>query len=70
MNIDPDEEISEFVKDPMERLDHESVEEAKSVGTKRGRRTIPEAWTRIISISTDNLNELQIYPISTDLLVE
>ena len=70
MNLTTEEEISEFVADPVEQLDADSLEEAKLTETKRGRRAIPEAWTRVISMSTDNLNNLFTYPISTDLLVE
>ena len=70
MNFTTEEEISEFVADPVEQLDADSLEEAKLTETKRGRRAIPEAWTRVISMSTDNLNNLFTYPISTDLLVE
>ena len=56
MNLITDEEISEFVTDPVEALDADSVEETKAGGTKRGRKVIPESWTRVISMSTDNLN--------------
>ena len=65
-----EEDISEFVRDPMERLDQESVEETKGTDTQRKSRKLPEHWTRVISLSTDNLNNLKIFPISTDLLVE
>ena len=70
MNLDIDEEVSEFVRDPKERHDQESLEEEKKEETKRGARRIPEMWTRIISFSTDNLQDLKIFPMATDLLVK
>jgi len=54
----------------MDRIDHDSVVNAEvEEGTKKSRR-LPELWTRVISISTDNLTDLKLYPISTDLLIE
>ena len=61
MNLDIDEEVSEFVRDPKERHDQESLEEEKKEETKREARRIPEMWTRIISFSTDNLQDLKLY---------
>ena len=37
--------------------------------SSRGRPRIPECWTRVISLSHDNLEKVKIYPISTDLLI-
>jgi len=70
MNLNIDEEISEFVLDPKERHDQDSVEEDKDKGTKRGAPRLPEMWTRVISFSTDNLQDLKIFPMATDLLVK
>ena len=68
MNIE--EEISEFVQDPKELHDQESVEEDRDKGTKRGAPRVPEMWTRVISFSTDNLQDLKVFPIATDLLLK
>jgi len=70
MNLNIDEEISEFVKDPKERHDQDSIDEDKDKGTKRGAPRVPEMWTRVISLSTDNLHDLKIFPMATDLLVK
>ena len=50
-------------------MNHENAKYALESATKRGRKMIPDQWTRVISLSTDNLNNLCTYPISTDLLV-
>ena len=68
MNID--EEISEFIQDPLERLDQESIEQEQAQPRGRGAPKIPEMWTRVISFSSDNLDNLKIYPIAPDLLLE
>ena len=62
--------ISEFDADPRNDEDEDSDEAPDGVKSKRGRKPIPEQWTRVISISTDNLNDLRIFPLATDLLVE
>ena len=65
-----DDELSEFVRDPVDQMDEESVERPAEEAKQRGAPRIPDMWTRVISFSSDNLQQLNIYPISTDLLVE
>ena len=55
MDIDLDEEITEFVHDPVDADDVESIDDASSAYSKRGAPKIPVQWTRIISIANDNL---------------
>ena len=54
----------------MERLDHESVEEPEVAPRGRGAPRLPEMWTRVISFKSDDLDDLKLFPIATDLLVE
>ena len=62
-----DDEISEVQNNPMDLADEENLEEEDAVRRGRGAPRIQEHWTRVISMSTDNLQELQIYPIATDV---
>jgi hypothetical protein len=58
-----------------EEEEHKSEEEDDpdrsfdSVKSKRGRPKIPEHWSRVISLSNDDLNALQIYKLAPDLLL-
>ena len=63
-------EISEFVKDPIARIEEASNEEADEAPRQRGAKRIPDCWTRVINLQTDDLDDLKIYPIATDLLLE
>ncbi len=64
-----DEELTEFVQDPVEQevIEEESVEKSESRG--RGRPKIPDQWTRIISMDKDKLEDLPAHPIAPDLLL-
>jgi len=64
-----EDEDSELWTDPVDRRDGENIENEQAGQRKAGRPKIPEHWTRVISISTDNLTELKIYQIATDLLL-
>ena len=68
MNIE--EEISEFVQDPIQRQEEDSVEEPKKGDGKRGAKKLPDMWSRVISIGTDNLEDLKVFPLATDLLLK
>ena len=68
--MDIDDECSEFVKDPIDQIDEESVTGAPEESKAPRSRKLPEMWTRVISFTSDNLQELKIFPISTDLLLE
>ena len=37
---------------------------------KRGRKKIPEKWTRVISISNDSPEDLETFEIKTDILTK
>ena len=62
-----DEEISEVPDNPMDAADDENLEEEENVRRGRGAPRIKEHWTRVISISNDNLYDLTTYPIATDI---
>lgn len=52
----------------------EDAEEDPSLATStvsrgRGRPRIPEQWTRVISMKHDDLRQVKVHPIATDLLV-
>lgn len=51
--------------DEEESLD-KSVDSVKS---KRGRPKVPEQWSRVISLSTDNLENLKTFDLAPDLLL-
>ena len=53
-----DDEISEFVRDPMNLQDEEDLNQEENKGKGRGAPKIPDMWTRVISLSTDNLQNL------------
>ena len=40
-----------------------------SVKSKRGRKKIEDQWSRIISISTDDLEQLNVYELAPDMLL-
>ena len=70
MDLNIEKEISEFVTDPKEREDQESVEQDKGTDTQKKTRKLPKLWTRVISVSKDKLDDLKAYSIASDLLVE
>ena len=40
-----------------------------SIKSKRGRKKIEDQWSRIISISTDDLDQLDVFELAPDVLV-
>lgn len=62
-----DEEISEVPNNPMDLADDEQLGEEEGIRRGRGAPKIPESWTRVISLSTDNLEAITVYPIKEDL---
>ena len=48
-----DDEISEFIRDPVERAEEDSIENPAAGPRQRGPPKIPDLWTRVISFSTD-----------------
>ena len=70
LDLEVEEEISEYLWNPQEQFQHEEAgEEQAEDGAKRGAKLVPEQWTRVISIFTDNLESLKVCQTSTDLLV-
>ena len=64
-----DDEISEPPQDPYDAMDGDAIDEEVAGRRGRGAPKIPDQWTRVISMSTDNLQDLKIYPIASDLLI-
>ena len=63
LNIDLEEEISEHPWDPVlaaNQPDNHPTE-------PRGRRRLPELWTRVISVHHDNLSAIELVPLAGDL---
>ena len=50
-----DDEINELSRDPFDRRDDEEIDEGEGVKRGRGAPKIPDHWTRVISMGTDNL---------------
>ena len=58
--------------DVVREEDRESVNESiQSITSlnKRGRRRIPEKWSRVINLSTDDLCNLRVFELAPDLLL-
>ena len=55
--------------DPYDGEAAEVMSNASEANTKRGRHRIPECWTKVVSISCDNLQNIRGHNIATDLLV-
>ena len=64
-----EDELSEFMKDPLERANAESVDDPVETETKRKTRKLPDLWTRVISMDSDDLVNLKMHPLATDLLL-
>ena len=45
-------------------------EEQKAGGAKRGRKAIPEKWTRVISVRSDDLTNIKTYELASELLLD
>ena len=62
-NFDLDQEISEHPWDPLQAANQPDADPA---GT-RGRRKLPELWTRVISVHHDDLNAIKPVALADDL---
>ena len=62
-------ELSEWLPDS--RLPVEAEDEAKSDAAKqtKGRQRVPEQWSRVINIWKLDVNQVRVFPITTDLLL-
>ena len=63
INIDLDQEISEHPWDPYEAANQPDVNPTEN----RGRRRIPEQWTRVISVHHDDLSAIKLVALADDL---
>jgi hypothetical protein len=65
-----DQELDEFQIDPVDLTEEVEVSLDSAPSTKRGRRRIPEQWTRVVSLQSGDQANIRTYSIATDLLVE
>ena len=59
-----------YEEDDAREDEKESVNiSVNSVKSKRGRKAIPDQWSRVISISSDELDNIKVYELGPDLLL-
>ena len=63
-----DNEISEFIIDPVDRAGEMDPSVESQAPKKRGRKRIPEQWTGIINLERDDVSRIKIRDLATDLL--
>ena len=68
LNLELEEEISEYVQDPVE-AQHLQDEELLQPARARGWPRQPELWPRVITISHDDLTHIRLYSVANDLLL-
>lgn len=69
MDPDIEEEISEIEVNPYQRNIIEEMQVQEPPKETRGRKKLPELWTRVISLSSDRLDNVRTFSIATDLLM-
>ena len=70
MNLQLEEELSEYPWDPVAREAVNQVDEDEALeGQSKKSRKLPEQWTRVISVFGDNLDQAKAYSTATDLLM-
>lgn len=40
------------------------------MSTKRGRKPVPERWTRVISVHSDDLSEIRSFELASELVMD
>ena len=65
MNIDLDQEISEHPWDPVLAANQPDVNPTEN----RGRRRVPEQWTRVVSVHHDDLSTIKPVALADDLML-
>ena len=64
-----DEELTEFHQDPIEQADEEVISIEDATLAKRGRKKVPEKWTKVITLSTVDACQIKLFDIASDLLM-
>ena len=54
---------------PDDEWEDEDVQSVSSKQSKRGRKRVPEMWSRVINLSKDDLNNLRVFELAPDLLL-
>ena len=63
-----DSEISNL-NEPDDEWEDEDIKSVPSKQSKRGRKRLPEMWSRVINLSKDDLTNLKVYELAPDLLM-
>lgn len=64
-----EDEFSEWLPNSVQMQQREDEQTVRVPGRSRGRPAVPLCWTRVISVSHDDLTAIRVYPINTDKLV-
>ena len=64
MELDLDDEISEFIVDAVDAVSFSSVSNADEPDHQRASRRLPEMWTRVICMTYDRMDQLKNYTIA------
>ena len=66
-NFDP--ELIEDIDEGENADAGDLIAASQGVGSKRGPKKIAEQWTRVISLRSDNLNDIQNFSVASELLM-
>ena len=64
-----DDELSELILDPGDNDQLEAISVASKESTRRGRKKAEDQWTRVISVSCDDLANIRSFSLATDFLI-
>ena len=69
MELDLDDEISEFIVDAIDAVSFETVSDAADHERQRVSRRLPEMWPRVICMTYDRMDQLKNYTVAQELLM-
>ncbi len=64
-----DDVVQEYPVEEDDDADHQEANINSATSKVRGRKRVPECWTRVISTRQDDLEKLKVYPLASDLLL-
>ena len=50
-----------------EEWEEDDIKSVSSKQSKRGRKTLPEMWSRVVNLSKDDLSNLRVFELAPDL---
>ena len=56
--------------DSNDSQEEEKDDEEEKQPARRGRRAIPEKWTRVISVKSDDLTNIRTFELASELLLD